>query len=83
MRKIIKEKKESLKNNKRVKLTLKLIKAILYLICLILSFKYSIIIANNIMFGLHKILEWGTENMTRLVFGILMIIVTTIFIKNK
>ena len=79
-----KEKIKDLKNNKKIKMTILLTKMILYFIMIILCFKYSIIIANNIIFGLQQIILWGADNMTKLVFGILVAIVTIIiFRKNK
>ena len=79
-----KEKIKDLKNNKKVKMTILLTKITLYFIMIILCFKYSIVIANNIIFGLQQIILWGTDNMTKLVFGILVAIVTIIiFRKNK
>ena len=79
-----KEKIKDLKNNKKVKMTILLTKITLYFIMIILCFKYSIIIANNIIFGLQQIVLWGADNMTKLVFGILVAIVTIImFKKNK
>ena len=79
-----KEKIKDLKNNKKVKMTILLTKMILHFIMIILCFKYSIVIANNIIFGLQQIILWGADNMTKLVFGILVAIVTIIiFRKNK
>jgi cell division septal protein FtsQ len=79
-----KEKIKELKNNKKVKMTMLLIKLTLYFILIALCFKYSIIIANNIIFGLQQIVMWGTDNMTKLVFGILVAIVTiAMFRKSK
>ena len=79
-----KEKIKDLKNNKKVKMTILLTKITLYFIMIILCFKYSIVIANNIIFGLQQIVLWGADNMTKLVFGILVAIVTIIiFRKNK
>ena len=79
-----KEKIKDLKNNKKVKMTILLTKMILYFIMIILCFKYSIVIANNIIFGLQQIILWGADNMTKLIFGILVAIVTIIiFRKNK
>ena len=79
-----KEKIKELKNNKKVKMTMLLIKLTLYFILIALCFKYSIIIANNIIFGLQQIVMWGVDNMTKLVFGILVAIVTiAMFRKSK
>ena len=79
-----KEKIKDLKNNKKIKMTILLTKMILYFIMIILCFKYSIVIANNIIFGLQQIILWGADNMTKLIFGILVAIVTIIiFRKNK
>ena len=79
-----KEKIKDLKNNKKVKMTILLTKITLYFIMIILCFKYSIVIANNIIFGLQQIILWGADNMTKLVFGILVAIITIIiFRKNK
>lgn len=78
-----KEKIKDLKNNKKIKMTILLTKMILYFIMIILCFKYSIIIANNIIFGLQQIILWGADNMTKLVFGILVAIVTIIIFKKK
>ena len=79
-----KEKIKDLKNNKKIKMTILLTKMILYFIMIILCFKYSIVIANNIIFGLQQIILWGADNMTKLVFGILVAIITIIiFRKNK
>lgn len=79
-----KEKIKDLKNNKKIKMTILLTKMTLYFIMIILCFKYSIVIANNIIFGLQQIVLWGTDNMTKLVFGILVAIITIIiFRKNK
>ena len=79
-----KENLKELKNNKKVKMTILLTKMTLYFIMITLCFKYSIIIANNIIFGLQQIVIWGADNMTKLVFGILVAIVTIImFRKNK
>lgn len=83
-RKERKEKIKELKNNKKVKMTMLLIKLTLYFILIALCFKYSIIIANNIIFGLQQIVLWGADNMTKLVFGILVAIVTiAMFRKSK
>ena len=83
----MKEKKENklkeLKNNKKVKMTMLLIKLTLYFILIALCFKYSIIIANDIIFGLQQIVLWGADNMTKLVFGILVAIVTIIMFKKS
>ena len=83
----MKEKKENklkdLKNNKKVKMTILLTKMILYFIMIILCFKYSIVIASNIIFGLQQIVLWGADNMTKLVFGILVAIVTIIMFKKS
>ena len=79
-----KEKIKDLKNNKKIKMTILLTKMILYFIMIILCFKYSIVIANNIIFGLQQIILWGADNMTKLIFGISVAIVTIIiFRKNK
>lgn len=82
----MKEKKEKLKefkNNKKVKMTILLIKMTLYFIMIALCFKYSIVIANNIIFGLQQIVLWGADNMTKLVFGILVAIITIIMFKKS
>ena len=83
----MKEKKENklkdLKNNKKVKMTILLTKMILYFIMIILCFKYSIVIASNIIFGLQQIVLWGADNMTKLVFGILVAIITIIMFKKS
>lgn len=83
----MKERKENklkeLKNNKKVKMTMLLIKLTLYFILIALCFKYSIIIANDIIFGLQQIVLWGADNMTKLVFGILVAIVTIIMFKKS
>lgn len=78
-----KEKIKDLKNNKNVKMTILLTKMTLYFIMIILCFKYSIVIANNIIFGLQQIILWGTDNMTKLVFGILVAIITIIMFKKS
>lgn len=78
-----KEKIKELKNNKKVKMTMLLIKLTLYFILIALCFKYSIIIANDIIFGLQQIILWGTDNMTKLVFGILVAIVTIIMFRKS
>lgn len=79
-----KEKIKELKNNKKVKMTILLTKMTLYFMLITLCFKYSIVIANNIIFGLQQIVLWGADNMTKLVFGILVAIVTiVIFRKSK
>ena len=78
-----KEKIKELKNNKKVKMTILLTKMTLYFMLITLCFKYSIIIANNIIFGLQQIVLWGTDNMTKLVFGILVAIVTIIMFKKS
>ena len=78
-----KEKLKELKNNKKVKMTILLTKMTLYFMLITLCFKYSIVIANNIIFGLQQIVLWGTDNMTKLVFGILVAIVTIIMFKKK
>lgn len=78
-----KEKIKELKNNKKVKMTMLLIKLTLYFILIALCFKYSIIIANDIIFGLQQIVLWGTDNMTKLVFGILVAIVTIIMFRKS
>ena len=78
-----KEKIKDLKNNKKVKMTILLTKMILYFIMIILCFKYSIVIANNIIFGLQQIVLWGTDNMTKLVFGILVAIITIVMFKKS
>ena len=78
-----KEKIKELKNNKKIKMTMLLIKLTLYFILIALCFKYSIIIANDIIFGLQQIVLWGTDNMTKLVFGILVAIVTIIMFRKS
>jgi ABC-type transport system involved in multi-copper enzyme maturation permease subunit len=78
-----KEKIKELKNNKKVKMTILLTKMTLYFMLITLCFKYSIIIANNIIFGLQQIVLWGTDNMTKLVFGILVAIVTIIMFRKS
>jgi ABC-type transport system involved in multi-copper enzyme maturation permease subunit len=78
-----KEKLKELKNNKKVKMTILLTKMTLYFMLITLCFKYSIIIANNIIFGLQQIVLWGTDNMTKLVFGILVAIVTIIMFRKS
>lgn len=78
-----KEKLKEFKNNKKVKMTILLTKITLYFIMIILCFKYSIIIANNIIFGLQQIVLWGTDNMTKLVFGILVAIITIIMFRKS
>ena len=78
-----KEKIKDLKNNKKVKMTILLTKITLYFIMIILCFKYSIVIANNIIFGLQQIVLWGTDNMTKLVFGILIAIITIVMFKKS
>lgn len=78
-----KENLKELKNNKKVKMTMLLIKLTLYFILIALCFKYSIIIANDIIFGLQQIVLWGTDNMTKLVFGILVAIVTIIMFRKS
>ena len=78
-----KEKIKDLKNNKKVKMTILLTKMTLYFIMIILCFKYSIVIANNIIFGLQQIVLWGTDNMTKLVFGILIAIITIVMFKKS
>jgi hypothetical protein len=78
-----KENLKELKNNKKVKMTMSLTKVTLYFILVALCFKYSIIIANNIIFGLQQIVLWGTDNMTKLVFGILVAIVTIVMFRKS
>ena len=78
-----KEKLKEFKNNKKVKMTILLTKITLYFMLITLCFKYSIVIANNIIFGLQQIVLWGTDNMTKLVFGILVAIVTIIMFKKS
>ena len=82
----MKEKKENklkeLKNNKKVKMTILLTKVTLYFMLITLCFKYSVIIASNIIFDLQQIVLWGTDNMTKLVFGILVAIVTIIMFRK-
>lgn len=78
-----KEKLKEFKNNKKVKMTILLTKITLYFIMITLCFKYSIIIANNIIFGLQQIVLWGTDNMTKLVFGILVAIITIIMFRKS
>ena len=82
-RKERKEKLKEFKNNKNVKMTILLTKMTLYFIMITLCFKYSIIIANNIIFGLQQIVLWGTDNMTKLVFGILVAIITIVMFKKS
>ena len=83
----MKERKENklkeLKNNKKVKMTILLTKVTLYFMLITLCFKYSIVIASNIIFGLQQIILWGADNMTRLVFGILVAIITIIMFKKS
>lgn len=78
-----KEKLKEFKNNKKVKMTILLTKVTLYFMLITLCFKYSIVIANNIIFGLQQIVLWGTDNMTKLVFGILVAIVTIIMFRKS
>ena len=83
----MKERKENklkeLKNNKKVKMTILLTKVTLYFMLITLCFKYSIVIASNIIFGLQQIILWGADNMTKLVFGILVAIITIIMFKKS
>lgn len=74
---------KELKNNKKVKMTILLIKIILYFILITLCFKYSVIIANNIIFGLQQIILWGADNMTKLIFGLMVAIVTIIMFRKS
>lgn len=83
MKKERKEKIKELKNNKKVKATMLLTKMTLYFLMIALCFKYSIIIANNIIFGLQQIVMWGTDNMTKLVFGLMVAIVTIVMFKKS
>lgn len=78
-----KEKLKEFKNNKKVKMTILLTKVTLYFMLITLCFKYSIVIASNIIFGLQQIVLWGTDNMTKLVFGILVAIVTIIMFRKS
>ena len=78
-----KEKLKEFKNNKKVKMTILLTKVTLYFMLITLCFKYSIVIANNIIFDLQQIILWGTDNMTKLVFGILVAIVTIIMFRKS
>jgi ABC-type transport system involved in multi-copper enzyme maturation permease subunit len=78
-----KEKIKEFKNNKKVKMTILLTKVTLYFMLITLCFKYSIVIANDIIFGLQQIVLWGTDNMTKLVFGILVAIVTIIMFRKS
>lgn len=78
-----KEKLKEFKNNKKVKMTILLTKMTLYFIMITLCFKYSIVIANNIIFGLQQIVLWGTDNMTKLVFGILVAIITVLMFRKS
>ena len=64
-------------------MTILLTKVTLYFMLITLCFKYSIVIANNIIFGLQQIVLWGTDNMTKLVFGILVAIVTIIMFRKS
>lgn len=77
-----KEKIKELKNNKKVKMTMLLTKMTLYFIMIALCFKYSIIIANDIIFGLQQIVLWGADNMTKLVFGLMVAIVTIVMFRK-
>lgn len=78
-----KEKIKEFKNNKKVKMTILLTKVTLYFMLITLCFKYSIVIANDIIFGLQQIVLWGIDNMTKLVFGILVAIVTIIMFRKS
>ena len=78
-----KEKIKEFKNNKKVKMTILLTKVTLYFMLITLCFKYSIVIANDIIFGLQQIVLWGTDNMTKLVFGVLVAIVTIIMFRKS
>ena len=78
-----KEKIKEFKNNKKVKMTILLTKVTLYFMLITLCFKYSIVIANNIIYWLQQIVLWGTDNMTKLVFGILVAIVTIIMFRKS
>ena len=78
-----KEKLKEFKNNKKVKMTILLTKVTLYFMLITLCFKNSIVIANNIIFDLQQIILWGTDNMTKLVFGILVAIVTIIMFRKS
>ena len=77
-----KENLKELKNNKMVKMTILLTKMTLYFIMIALCFKYSIIIANDIIFGLQQIVLWGADNMTKLVFGLMVAIVTIVMFRK-
>lgn len=78
-----KEKLKELKNNKRVKMTMLLTKMTLYFILVALCFKYSVIIANNIIFGLQQIVLWGADNMTKLIFGLMVAIITIVMFRKS
>ena len=82
MKEIKENKLKDLKNKKKVKMTILLTKMILYFIMIILCFKYSIVIANNIIFGLQQIVNWGVDNMTKLVFGVVVAIITIIMFRK-
>lgn len=77
----VKKVKEDLKNNRKVRIAILLIKLTLYFILIALCFKFSIILANDIMFGLQQIILWGIDNMTKLVFGLMVAIVTIVMVK--
>jgi cell division septal protein FtsQ len=83
MKKERKEKIKELKNNKKVKATMLLTKMTLYFLMIALCFKYSVIIANNIIFGLQQIVLWGADNMTKLIFGLMVAIVTIVMFKKS
>lgn len=78
----IKEMKERLNESRKVRITIMLTKLALYIAFIITSFKYSIIIANNIIFGLQQIINWGVDNMTKLVFGVIVAIITIIMFRK-
>lgn len=78
----IKEMKEKLNESRKVRITIMLTKLTLYIVCIIASFKYSVIIANNIIFGLQQIVNWGVDNMTKLVFGVVTAIITIIMFRK-
>lgn len=74
---------EELKKNKKVKATMLLAKMTLYFTLIALCFKFSIIIANDIIYGLQQIILWGTDNMIKLVFGLMVAIITIIMFRKS
>jgi hypothetical protein len=71
-------------NKKNFKKTIKrLFKVSMYAILTLVSYQISIKLANNFIVLLHKIIDFGVENITKVIFALLLVIITNILYFKK